>query len=167
MKIQPFINLVLICIIALIRFIIGGWIGWLGIILIFLKSIDILIWPWWISFMPIIYGCIYCIYMTIDGVKFRNGIKDSGSYALKTQGITIEQSRTFQIQTIIGMGPQHIGETIERLSKIPDRLEFNQLLLNTALEYYELEQLAINVNNNISHYITIEKWIKAGLVVPV
>ena len=66
---------------ALIGFTFFGWIGWLGIVLVLLRVIGIIHWPWWVAALPLEYGVLYCLYMTIDGVLYRAGWKDIGWYA--------------------------------------------------------------------------------------
>ena len=68
-------------IVALIGFTFRGWIGWLGIVLILLRFIGVIHWPWWLAALPLEYGVIYCLYMTIDGALYRAGLKDIGGYA--------------------------------------------------------------------------------------
>jgi hypothetical protein len=69
---------------ALISFTFFGLIGWVGIVLILLKVIGIIHWPWWVAALPLEYGVLYCLYMTIDGALFRSGRKDIGGYARLT-----------------------------------------------------------------------------------
>ena len=151
---------------ALIMFTIGGWIGWMGIILIILRIIGVIHWAWWIAALPLEYGVVYCLYMTIDGAKYRAGLKDAGGYARFTSPSLPLEDETFQIQTIIKEGPEHIGETIDRLSKEKSRLKFNQALLDASLKHYFLMQLAIFGNKEINVYDTIKKWREAGLKLP-
>jgi hypothetical protein len=66
---------------ALIGFTFFGWIGWVGIVLIILKVIGVIHWPWWVAALPLEYGVLYCLYMTIDGALYRAGRKDVGGYA--------------------------------------------------------------------------------------
>ena len=73
-------------ILALIAFTFGGWIGWSGIVLVLLKVIGVIHWQWWVEALPLEYGVIYCLYMTIDGALYRAGLKDVGGYARFTQG---------------------------------------------------------------------------------
>ena len=72
-------------ILALIGFTFRGWIGWAGIILVLLRVIGVTHWPWWLAALPLEYGVIYCLYMTIDGALYRAGLKKVGSYARFTQ----------------------------------------------------------------------------------
>jgi len=72
-------------ILALIGFTFGGWIGWTGIILVLLRLMGVIHWPWWLAALPLEYGGIYCLYMTIDGALYRAGLKKVGSYARFTQ----------------------------------------------------------------------------------
>ena len=69
---------------ALIGFTFLGWIGWVGLILIGLKFFRVISWPWWVVALPLIYGVLYCIYMTIDGAFYRAGLKGIGGYARMT-----------------------------------------------------------------------------------
>ena len=66
---------------ALISFTFRGWIGWSGIVLVLLKVIDIINWPWWVAALSLEYGVLYCLYMTIDGALSRAGKKRIGGYA--------------------------------------------------------------------------------------
>jgi hypothetical protein len=58
-----------------------GLIGWLGIVLIALKLFHVIGWPWWVAALPLEYGVLYCLYMTVDGALYRVGWKDIGGYA--------------------------------------------------------------------------------------
>ena len=69
---------------ALIGFTFFGWIGWVGIVLIALKLFRVIGWPWWVAALPLEYGVLYCLYMTIDGALYRSGRKDIGAYARLT-----------------------------------------------------------------------------------
>jgi len=66
---------------ALFGFTFLGWIGWVGIVLIALKLFGVIGWPWWVAALPLEYGVLYCLYMTIDGALYRTGIKGVGGYA--------------------------------------------------------------------------------------
>jgi tetratricopeptide (TPR) repeat protein len=66
---------------ALISFTFLGWGGWVGIVLFVLKVTGIIHWPWWVATLPLEYGVLYCLYMTIDGALYRAGIKSVGGYA--------------------------------------------------------------------------------------
>ena len=66
---------------ALISFTFRGWIGWSGIVLVLLKVIGIINWPWWVAALPLEYGVLYCLHMTIDGALYRAGKKGVGGYA--------------------------------------------------------------------------------------
>jgi len=66
---------------ALIGFTFFGLIGWVGIVLIALKLFGVIGWPWWVAALPLEYGVLYCLYMTIDGALYRAGRKDIGGYA--------------------------------------------------------------------------------------
>ena len=66
---------------ALISFTFRGWIGWSGIVLVLLKVIGVINWPWWVAALPLEYGVLYCLYMTIDGALYRAGKKGVGGYA--------------------------------------------------------------------------------------
>ena len=68
-------------ILALAGFVLGGWIGWVGIILVVLRFLGVIHWPWWLAALPLEYGVIYCLYMTIDGALYRAGLKKLGGYA--------------------------------------------------------------------------------------
>ena len=79
MKILIFIvELPIRFIIALLRFTLGGWIGWLGMLLVSLKLLGVIHWPWWLASLPLEYGVIYCLYMTIDGALYRGRAKKDG-----------------------------------------------------------------------------------------
>ena len=149
---------------ALIAFALTGWIGWLGIILILLKTFGVIHWAWWIAALPLEYGVIYCLYMTIDGTKYRAGLKDAGAYARSTSPILLDED--FQIFTIIKEGPENIGETIDRLCNEQSRLKFAQALLDESLKNYFLLQLAMFGNKKVNAYETIKKWKEAGLKLP-
>ncbi len=166
MKSLSFTNLIKIFLFALFRFTFTGWIGWLGIIFILLRIFDITHWSWWIAALPLEYGAIYCLYMTIDGAKYRAGLKDVGAYARFTSPFSKQESENLQIQTIIKEGPDHIGETIDRLCNVKGRLKFNQALLDASLEHYFLLQLAMLGNKNLNAYDTIKKWRESGLILP-
>jgi hypothetical protein len=71
-------------ILAFLAFTFFGWIGWVGIVLISLKVIGIIHWPWWVVALPVEYGVLYCLYMTIDGALYGAGRKDIGGYARLT-----------------------------------------------------------------------------------
>jgi len=114
--------------------------------------------------LPLEYGAIYCMYMTIDGAKYSAGLKDAGAYAGYTASYL--QNENFQIQTIIKEGPEHIGETIDKLCKEQSRLKFNQALLDASLEHYYLLQLAMFGDKNVNSYVTIKKWKESGLKLP-
>jgi|GEM_PF-1924536 len=151
---------------ALIGFALTGWIGWLGIILILLRSFGVTQWSWWIAALPLEYGAIYCLYMTIDGAKYRAGLKGAGKYASFTAPFLQEEGEDFQIHVIIKEGPEHIGETIDRLCKEPSRLKFNQALLDASLAHYYLLQLAMFADKNVNAYVTVKKWKESGLKLP-
>lgn len=69
---------------ALIGFTFFGWIGCVGLILIGLRFFHVISWPWWVAALPLIYGVLYCLYMTIDGALYRAGLKGVGGYARYT-----------------------------------------------------------------------------------
>ena len=66
---------------ALIRFTFLSGGGWVGIVLITLKFFHVIGWPWWAAALPLAYGVLYCLYMTIDGALYRAGLKGIGGYA--------------------------------------------------------------------------------------
>ena len=66
---------------AFLGFTFLGWIGWVGLVLIGLKLFHVISWPWWVAALPLIYGVLYCLYMTIDGALYRAGLKKPGAYA--------------------------------------------------------------------------------------
>ena len=85
MKVLKFIiDLPFRFIFAFLGFTFLGWIGWVGIVLIALKLFGVIGWPWWIAALPLEYGVLYCLYMTIDGALFRAGLKGVGGYARGT-----------------------------------------------------------------------------------
>jgi hypothetical protein len=84
------IELPLRFILALLGFTFFGLIGWLGLLLIGLKFFHVITWPWWVATLPLAYGVLYCIYMTIDGAFFRAGLKGVGAYARYTSGLPQE-----------------------------------------------------------------------------
>jgi hypothetical protein len=69
---------------ALLGFTFFGWIGWLGLLLTGLKFFHVITWPWWVATLPLAYGVLYCLYMTIDGALYRAGLKGIGAYARYT-----------------------------------------------------------------------------------
>jgi hypothetical protein len=66
---------------ALLGFTFGGWIGWVGLALIALKSLHVISWPWWAAALSLEYGMLYRLCMTIDDALFCAGRKDIGGYA--------------------------------------------------------------------------------------
>jgi hypothetical protein len=82
---------------ALVGFTLGGWIGWLGIILVLLKFLGVIHWPWWLAALPLEYGVIYCLYMTIDGALYRAGLKKIGGYARSTSFESREAEEAFKL----------------------------------------------------------------------
>jgi hypothetical protein len=138
------IDLPLRFILALIAFTFRGWIGWSGIVLVLLKVIGVIHWQWWVTALPLEYGVIYWLYMTIDGALYRAGLKNVGGYARFTTdpqeyaeqtGRAIDQSK---IQEVISDGPERIGATIDAWCEDPNRRHFAQALLDAALEPYFL-----------------------------
>jgi hypothetical protein len=69
---------------AFLGFTFGGWIGWVGLILIALRFFHVISWPCWVAALPLEYGVLYCLYMTIDGALYRAGLKGVGGYARYT-----------------------------------------------------------------------------------
>lgn len=82
---------------ALVGFTLGGWIGWLGIILVLLRFLGVITWPWWLAALPLEYGVIYCLYMTIDGARHRAGLKKIGGYARFTSFESREAAEAFKL----------------------------------------------------------------------
>jgi hypothetical protein len=80
-------QLLLTYIIALLQFSLMGFIGWIGIILLVLKLFCVIHWNWWLVLLPLEYGALYCIYMTIDGALLKAGKKEMGKYAKWTSGL--------------------------------------------------------------------------------
>ena len=66
---------------VLIQFTFLGWIGRAGIVLIALKFFGVIGWSWWVAALPLEYGVLYCLYITIDGALYRAGLKKLGAYA--------------------------------------------------------------------------------------
>jgi len=155
---------------ALLGFTFGGWIGWLGLILIGLKFFGVFPWPWWVAALPLIYGVLYCLYMTIDGALYRAGLKGVGGYAQFTQAPLLAQAAQIdqaKIQQIIAEGPERIGPTIDDWCDDPNHRRFAQALLDASLmEPYFLLQLAMFANKKVNAYVTIKKWGDAGLKLP-
>ena len=151
---------------ALVGFTFGGWIGWLGIFLVLLRSIGVIHWPWWLAALPLEYGVLYCVYMTIDGALYRAGLKEVGGYARLTQAPLVAQHEQSKIQDIIAEGPESIGATIDAWSEHPNRRPLAQTLLDAALEPYFLLQLAMFANKKVNAHVTIKKWRDAGLTLP-
>ena len=85
---------------ALVGFTLGGWIGWLGIILVALRFFGVIHWPWWLAALPLEYGVIYCLYMTIDGALYRAGLKKVGGYASFTSFESREAEEAFRLSQI-------------------------------------------------------------------
>ena len=85
---------------ALVRFTLGGLIGWLGIILVSIKFFGVIHWPWWLVGLPLEYGVIYCLYMTIDGALYRAGLKKMGGYARSTSFESREAEEAFKLSQI-------------------------------------------------------------------
>lgn len=115
MKSLSFTNLIKTFFFALIKFTFTGGIRWLGIIFLLLRNFGIIHLAWWLAALPLEYGVIYCLYMTIDGAKYRAGLKDVGAYVRYTSQFSKQESENLQIQTIIKEGPDHIGETVDRV----------------------------------------------------
>ncbi len=82
---------------AVVAFTFGGWIGWLGILLVILKLIGVTHWPWWLAALPLEYGVLYSFYMTIDGALYRAGLKDVGGYARFTSFESRESEESFKL----------------------------------------------------------------------
>ena len=85
---------------ALLGFTFAGWIGWLGIILVLLRLFGVIHWPWWLAALPLEYGVIYCLYMTIDGALYRAGLKKVGGYASFTSFESREAEEAFRLSQI-------------------------------------------------------------------
>jgi hypothetical protein len=79
---------------------VGGWIGWLGILLVALKFFGVSHWPWWVAALPLEYGVVYWIYMTVDGALYRGGLKKTGRYARFTQFESREAEEAFKLSHI-------------------------------------------------------------------
>ena len=52
-----------------------------------LRVFGVIHWPWWVAALPLEYGVIYCLYMTIDGALYRAGLKKIGGYARFTSNV--------------------------------------------------------------------------------
>jgi hypothetical protein len=89
-------------VLALVGFTLGGWIGWLGLVLVLLRFFGVIHWPWWLAALPLEYGVIYCLYMTIDGALHRAGLKKVGGYARFTSFESREAEEAFKLSQ---MGP--------------------------------------------------------------
>ncbi len=101
MKLLRFlIDLPIRFIFALVGFTLGGWIGWLGIILVALRFFGVIHWPWWLAALPLEYGVIYSLYMTIDGALYRAGLKKVGGYASFTSFESKEAEEAFRLSQI-------------------------------------------------------------------
>jgi hypothetical protein len=87
---------------ALLGFTLGGWIGWLGIVLVLLRFFGVIHWPWWLAALPLEYGVVYCLYMTVDGARYRAGLKRVGGYARFTSFESREAEEAFKLSQ---MGP--------------------------------------------------------------
>src|SRR6266700_1404294 len=74
-----------------------GWIGWVGLILIALRFFHVISWPWWAAALPLEYGVLYCLYMTIDGALYRAGLKGVGGYASFTSFESREAEEAFRL----------------------------------------------------------------------
>jgi len=55
-----------------------------GIIIVILKFTNVIHWSRWLAALSLEYGVIYCLYMTIDGAKYKAGLKDACGYARAT-----------------------------------------------------------------------------------
>jgi hypothetical protein len=98
MKLLKFvIDLPIRFVFALVGFTLGGWIGWMGIILVLLRFLGVIHWPWWLAALPLEYGVIYCLYMTIDGALYRAGLKKVGDYAGFTSFESREAEEAFKL----------------------------------------------------------------------
>src|SRR6266567_1574825 len=98
MKLLMFvIDLPIRFIFALLGFTLGGWIGWLGTLLVLLRFLGVIHWPWWLAALPLEYGVIYCLYMTIDGALYRAGLKKVGGYASFTSFESKEAEEAFKV----------------------------------------------------------------------
>jgi len=130
---QSFTDLPLRFLFALISFTFRGWIGWSGIVLVLLKVIGVIHWPWWVATLPLEYGVIYCLYMTIDGALYRAGLKDVGRYARFTRGEQ-EHAKVVaqQAQAALRKQQQRQGSA-ERAIDDPNRRDFAEALLRAAL----------------------------------
>ena len=82
---------------AFVGFTFGGWIGWLGIVLVLLRFVGVIHWPWWFAALPLEYGVLYCLYMTIDGALYRAGLKKMSGYARATTFASREAEEAFKL----------------------------------------------------------------------
>jgi hypothetical protein len=134
--------------------------------LVILKVIGVIHWQWWVAALPLEYGVIYCLYMTIDGALYRAGLKGVGGYARFTQGFPRQAIDQSKIQEIISDGPERIGAIIDASCEDPNRRDFAQALLDAALEPHFLLQLAMFADKKVNAHVTIKKWRDAGLKLP-
>jgi len=118
MKILMFIvELPIRFIIALVRFTLVGWIGWLGLLLVSLRVFGVIHWPWWLASLPLEYGVMYCLYMTIDGALYRAGLKKMGGYARFTTFENKEAEEVFKLSQM-GMDAYKADKEAELAPKI-------------------------------------------------
>jgi hypothetical protein len=118
MKILMFIiELPIRFIIALVRFMLTGWIGWLGLLLVSLRFLGVIHWPWWLASLPLEYGVIYSLYMTIDGALYRAGLKKMGGYASFTTFENKEAEEVFKLSQL-GMDAYKAEKEAELAPKI-------------------------------------------------
>lgn len=82
---------------ALIGFTFFGWIGWLGIILVLVRFFGVIHWPWWLAALPLEYGVVYSLYVTIDGALYRAGLKRISGYARFTSFESREAEEAFKL----------------------------------------------------------------------
>lgn len=85
---------------ALVGFTIGGWVGRLGIVLVALRFFGVINWPWWLAALPLEYGVIYCLYMTVDGALYRAGLKKVSGYARYTSFESREAEEAFKLSQV-------------------------------------------------------------------
>jgi hypothetical protein len=136
------IDLPLRFIFALFAFTFRGWIGWLGIVLGALKLFGVIGWPWLVAALPLEYGVLYCLYMTIDGALYRAGHKGLGGYAhFTTSDQNLERTELDRIERELEQIRQlHSNDSQARLKAVRELNEGNKVSerVKQELSYYSL-----------------------------
>ena len=112
---------------ALVGFTFSGWIGWVGMILLLLRIVGVIYWPWWLAALPLEYGVIYSVYMTIDGALHRGDFKGRREVRTFYASPVIYSHKQLKIKEIIAEGPERIGEMIDAWSEDPNRRFLHRL----------------------------------------